>query len=44
MSAAEIDTLVTDDRAPNSELDELRREGVEVIIAKVARPAGGRPT
>ena len=42
ISATEIDTLVTDNKAPNSELDALRREGVEVIIAKVAGPAGGR--
>ena len=42
MGAAEIDILVTDDKAPNSELEALRREGVEVIIAKVAGPAGGR--
>ena len=42
ISAAEIDTLVTDDKASNSELDALRREGVEVMIAKVAGPTGGR--
>ena len=42
MSAAEIDILVTDDKAPDSELEALRREGVEVIIVKVAGPAGGR--
>ena len=42
MSATEIDTLVTDDKAPSTELDALRREGVEVIIARVAGPAGGR--
>ena len=42
MSAAEIDILVTDDKAPPSELEALRREGVEVIIVKVAAPAGGR--
>jgi len=43
MSAAEIDVLVTDDKAPDSELEALRREGVEVIIAKVTGPTDGRP-
>ncbi len=36
MTVAEIDTLITDDKAPESELEALRRDGVEVITATVA--------
>jgi DeoR/GlpR family transcriptional regulator of sugar metabolism len=40
ISVEDIDTLVTDDKAVGSELDAMRREGVEVIIAT---PADLRP-
>ena len=36
MSVAEIDILVTDDKAPGAELEALRRDGVEVMVARVA--------
>ena len=36
MSVGDIDILVTDDKAPESELEALRRDGVEVITATVA--------
>ena len=38
IGVADIDILVTDDKAPKPELEALRRDGVEVIISKVPTP------
>jgi DeoR/GlpR family transcriptional regulator of sugar metabolism len=34
-----IDTVITDEGAPAEILDSLRAQGVEVVIAPIARPA-----